>query len=158
MSIDRLGESTPEARKFAEAAHARQTYGSEPYMVHLEAVAAIVRSVDDSEDAEAVAYLHDVLEDTGATPADLAKNFGAAVSLAVPLVTDPEGYPNRKTRKASHVPERTRNIPESSISTWPVRCVLDGNGNSASPRKAPLGGHLIKPAWNTRPFRYMRSA
>lgn len=87
-------------RKYAEAAHAGQLYGSEPYMVHLEAVAAIVSSVTDSEDARAVAYLHDVLEDTEATGTDLTENFGTVIAVAVSLVTDPEGHPNRKTRKA----------------------------------------------------------
>jgi (p)ppGpp synthase/HD superfamily hydrolase len=87
-------------RTFAATAHAGQTYGAEPYTVHLEAVAALVRGVDPSEEAEAVAYLHDVVEDTGTGTIDLFHAFGARVATAVKLLTDPEGHPNRRTRKA----------------------------------------------------------
>ena len=86
-------------RSYAAGHHAGQTYGSEPYMVHLEAVVAIVSAIEGSEEARAVAFLHDVLEDTGATRADLAMTFGALVAFAVVLVTDPEGE-NRRARKA----------------------------------------------------------
>ena len=87
-------------RTYAATAHAGQTYGSEPYTVHLEAVAEVVRAVDPSGEAEAVAYLHDVVEDTAATVAELTMAFGAVVATAVLLVTDPEGE-NRRTRKAA---------------------------------------------------------
>ncbi len=89
------------ARDYARTAHAKQTYGSEPYTVHLEAVVAIVRVVDSSPEAEAVAWLHDVLEDTPATEGELAGMFGEPVAAAVAFVTDPEGYPSRRTRKAA---------------------------------------------------------
>jgi len=89
-------------RTFAAETHAGQTYGAEPYTVHLEAVVEIVREADASPlaYAEAVAWLHDVLEDTAVTPAELATEFGALVAIAVQLVTDPKGLPNRRTRKA----------------------------------------------------------
>lgn len=88
-------------RTFAATAHAGQTYGAEPYMAHLEAVAALVRTVDPSHRAEAVALLHDALEDTEADVLSLADLFGHTTASAVGLVTDPEGYPNRRTRKAA---------------------------------------------------------
>jgi (p)ppGpp synthase/HD superfamily hydrolase len=88
------------AREYARVAHAGQTYGDEPYTVHLEAVVAVVRPVDPSGEAEAVAYLHDALEDTAATAAELTMTFGAVVASAVLLVTDPEGE-NRRARKAA---------------------------------------------------------
>jgi (p)ppGpp synthase/HD superfamily hydrolase len=88
-------------RDHAEKAHKGQTYGSEPYLVHLDAVWEIVRTVDDSAEARAAAYLHDAVEDTGATVGGLTLLFGPLVASAVGLVTDPEGYPNRKTRKAA---------------------------------------------------------
>jgi (p)ppGpp synthase/HD superfamily hydrolase len=86
------------ARDYAAVAHRGQTYGAEPYTAHLEAVVSIVRAVDASAEAEAVAYLHDALEDTEATAAELTMLFGASVATAVLLVTDPEGE-NRRTRK-----------------------------------------------------------
>lgn len=87
-------------RAFAITAHSGQTYGDAPYSVHLEAVVAIVATVDPSYRAKAVAYLHDVLEDTEADVLDVADLFGHTVASAVSLVTDPEGFPNRRTRKA----------------------------------------------------------
>jgi (p)ppGpp synthase/HD superfamily hydrolase len=89
-----------DARTFAAEAHTGQTYGEGPYTVHLAEVVAIVRTVDDSKLVESVAWLHDVLEDTATTAVELAEMFGAPVAIAVAMVTDPEGYPNRKTRKA----------------------------------------------------------
>jgi len=90
------------ARAYAATAHAGQTYGAEPYTVHLEAVVAIVREVDPSHAAKAVAYLHDVLEDTTATVAELTMVFGAVVASAVLLVTDPEGETRRTRKTALH--------------------------------------------------------
>lgn len=87
-------------RAFAITAHSGQTYGDAPYSVHLEAVVVIVATVDPSYRAKAVAYLHDVLEDTEADVLDIADLFGHTIASAVSLVTDPEGYPNRKTRKS----------------------------------------------------------
>jgi len=88
-------------RTFAATAHAGQTYGSEPYTAHLDAVAEIVRGVDPSPIAATVAYLHDVVEDTEISTVDLYHAFGPRVATAVMVLTDPPGYPNRKTRKAA---------------------------------------------------------
>jgi len=87
-----------EAHTYAIQAHEGQTYGDEPYTVHLEAVVAIVRGVADTFRSRAVAWLHDVLEDTEADAATLAASFGRTITEAVQLVTDPEG-PNRRARK-----------------------------------------------------------
>jgi len=84
-----------EARTFAVEAHGAQTYGSEPYVVHLDAVAALV---PDEPNLQAVAYLHDVLEDTEVEQSTIAQRFGTAVAEAVALVTDPEA-PHRSARK-----------------------------------------------------------
>jgi len=94
--VERLNE---QAREYAVEAHGDQKYGDEPYVVHLDAVVAIVREADGSELAEAVAWLHDVQEDTDRNSAELERLFGPVVSVAVSCVTDPNG-PNRRTRKA----------------------------------------------------------
>jgi len=86
-----------DARAFAIEAHGAQTYGDAPYVTHLDAVAALVPPHDAT--LRAVAFLHDVLEDTAATHAQLLSRFGATVADAVELVTDPEGS-NRRERKA----------------------------------------------------------
>ncbi len=84
------------ARTFAAEAHGAQTYGSQPYVVHLDAVAALV---PDDPSLQAVAYLHDVLEDTGVQQSTIAARFGDDIAEAVALVTDPEA-PGRSARKA----------------------------------------------------------
>jgi len=88
-------------RTYAARAHEGQTYGSEPYTVHLEAVVEIVREVDPSPLAETVAWLHDVVEDTETTTLDIYEVFGPSVATAVMVLTDPPGHPNRRARKAA---------------------------------------------------------
>lgn len=92
-------EDAPDPREFAVAAHGDQLYGERPYVAHLDAVAEIVRTVDESSDASTVAYLHDVVEDTSVTLMEIYETFGPRVATAVLLLTDPEG-PNRRARKA----------------------------------------------------------
>ena len=86
----------PDPRAFAIEAHGEQTYGRLPYVVHLDEVASLV---PDDPALRAVAYLHDVLEDTSVTFATLAERFGPTIAEAVELVTDPEGE-SRRVRKA----------------------------------------------------------
>jgi guanosine-3',5'-bis(diphosphate) 3'-pyrophosphohydrolase len=91
---------TKSARDFAVWAHGDQKYGERPYVVHLDAVADIVRSLDGLPDyAVTVAYLHDVVEDTDVGFADVEKWFGFVVRSCVVGLTDPEGK-NRRERKA----------------------------------------------------------
>lgn len=86
------------ARNFATWAHKDQTYGyDEPYTVHLDAVAQLV---GDNDTAKAVAYLHDVVEDTAETVRDVENHFGSFIAECVALVTDEPGA-NRKERKAA---------------------------------------------------------
>jgi len=106
------------AREFAIKAHGDQRYGKEPdappYSVHLDQVARLVATVlegppwpgtltgwgyDQAASAVAVAYLHDVVEDTDCTLDDVKAAFGSQVAEAVALVTDEPGK-NRKERKA----------------------------------------------------------
>lgn len=85
-----------QARAFAEQAHGAQTYGDAPYVVHLDAVAALVPP--QPEALKVVAYLHDVLEDTETTADALQARFGPVVAQAVEHLTDPPG-PRRADRK-----------------------------------------------------------
>lgn len=90
---------TADPRAFAAWAHGEQTYGLEPYVVHLDAVAALLPR---EPDLQAVAYLHDVLEDTPVTSPTLVERFGATVAEAVALVTDPEGETRRRRKAKLH--------------------------------------------------------
>ncbi|MCA9659030.1 MAG: HD domain-containing protein [Myxococcales bacterium] len=91
------------ARSFAIASHGDQRYGAHPYEVHLAAVVAIAEAAG-AGDATivAVAWLHDVLEDTSVEEAALRERFGDVVAAAVALVTDPEGADRRARKEALH--------------------------------------------------------
>ena len=85
------------ARTFAINAHGKQQYGVHPYVVHLDAVAAIASAY--GAIAQTVAYLHDVVEDTAVTLEELQAHFGELVAGCVALLTDKAGA-TRKERKA----------------------------------------------------------
>lgn len=76
------------AKSLAAKVHASQKdKGGNPYINHIEGVAAGVESVE----AKTVAYLHDVLEDTATTEDDLKKEgFPAEIIEAVKALTKGE--------------------------------------------------------------------
>ena len=84
------------AREFALAAHGDQKYGSYPYEVHLDAVAELARPY--GEQAEMIAYLHDVVEDTEVDVGTIAESFGEFIAECVAILTDAPGS-DRKERK-----------------------------------------------------------
>lgn len=92
------------AEQFARIAHGdqRRKYTGEPYWHHPASVAAIVRTVPHTPEMIAAAYLHDTVEDTATTIADIRHHFGYTVAELVFWLTDqslPEDG-NRATRKA----------------------------------------------------------
>jgi hypothetical protein len=105
------------ARSFAAWAHRDQKrkYTGDPYIRHPEAVAALVRGVPHTEEMLAAAWLHDTVEDTEATPADIVRLFGSVVASLVEQLTDvsrPEDG-NRKLRKAKDREHTGRSSPEA---------------------------------------------
>lgn len=88
------------AAALAEAAHRGQTraHGG-PYVEHPRAVRRFVEHLADAvgfaidDDVRAVALLHDVLEDSGYTRADLEERFGAAVARRVAWLSKPKHAP-----------------------------------------------------------------
>ncbi len=105
-------ESAAHARTFALAAHGGQRYGDHPYSFHLDAVAAVLAPY--GEEAQVVGYLHDVIEDTATTRADVERQFGGRVAALVSLVTDEAGA-NRKERKAKTNAKLAGVGPEQSL-------------------------------------------
>lgn len=91
-------ELVERARTMALDAHKDQKYGDEPYSVHLEAVAKLARPY--GEWAEALAWLHDIVEDTHVTLDDIQESFALVGRICVGLLTDEPGE-NRKARKAA---------------------------------------------------------
>ena len=86
------------AMVIATKAHEGQTYGDKPYTYHLRRVADIVKLNTNDPVCEAVAWLHDTLEDTSTTYRDLRKVFGETIADAVLELTESDGY-NRLTRQ-----------------------------------------------------------
>src|SRR5579875_2480573 len=81
-------KSVRAAYEFAEKAHAhQQRMSGEPYITHPLAVAIILANLQLDTTAVVAGLLHDVVEDTDVTDADLVRNFGAEVAALVDGVT-----------------------------------------------------------------------
>ncbi|HSV52314.1 MAG TPA: HD domain-containing protein, partial [Burkholderiaceae bacterium] len=122
------------ARAYAIEMHGAQMYGLRPYAYHLDAVAGLLAPY--GEEAQAVGYLHDVVEDTPATVAQVRSRFGAVVAACVALLTDEPGA-NRKERKAKTYAKLAKVTGEEELALLVktadrlanVReCVADANG------------------------------
>lgn len=95
------------ARALAIVAHARQTYGGEPYRVHLQAVVDVLTRFGCSlDDATApcliAAHLHDCIEDTSLTREDIEEGFGKQIGDIVWAVTDEPGLSRRERKPATY--------------------------------------------------------
>jgi (p)ppGpp synthase/HD superfamily hydrolase len=92
---------TCEAYRYARELHAGQRRGSDeaPFILHPLEVAVLLHNRGFDDEVVAAGLLHDAVEDTPATPADLERRFGARVaSLVAALTDDPaiEGFAERK--------------------------------------------------------------
>ncbi|MDO6408333.1 HD domain-containing protein [Pantoea phytobeneficialis] len=108
-----------QARHYATQAHAeagqRRKYTDEPYIVHPAAVVELVRSVTDDEAMLAAAWLHDTVEDTASTLADITRLFGPRVAELVDMLTDsaqPQAK-NRAARKLAYFRHTAQASPEA---------------------------------------------
>ena len=100
------------ARKFAERAHGDQKYGNRPYVVHLEAVRAVLADFGIDGDLGVAAWLHDVLEDTDTTADELEMTFGVKVTQLVYAVTG-VGKNRKERNECAH--RRMREYPRGII-------------------------------------------
>jgi GTP diphosphokinase / guanosine-3',5'-bis(diphosphate) 3'-diphosphatase len=103
------------AARFAAEKHAQQKRKGatgEPYFNHLVEVAELVALSSDELDVELVmsAFLHDTVEDTGVTLAELEERFGSDVAGLVAEVTDDKSL-SKETRKDLQV----RNAHKKSV-------------------------------------------
>ena len=88
-----------EARYYAILKHKDQKYDNKPYLVHLEGVAELVEEHSEGcPVCQAVAYLHDIVEDTDVTTRQLCDLFGFVIGNSVYDLTDKEGK-NRVERQ-----------------------------------------------------------
>jgi (p)ppGpp synthase/HD superfamily hydrolase len=120
------------AAMFADEKHAGQQrmFSGEPYIVHPLAVAELVDSAGASEAVIAAALLHDVVEDCGVSPAELAELFGAEVAGLVVEVTNvfrsASGLP-RAERKAKEIARLAKVSPDAQ--TIKVADIIDNCGS-----------------------------
>lgn len=108
------------ARYFASKKHAGQArkYTGDPYIVHPVAVADMVRRNGGTANMVAAALLHDTLEDTDATVAEIEAITNKEVAMLVVELTDQytsEFYPelNRKVRKRLEAERLAKVSPEA---------------------------------------------
>jgi hypothetical protein len=102
MTSDLVERASDYATRAHQRIDQRRKYSKQPYHVHLQAVAALVASVCDDEEAIAAAWLHDTVEDTPATLEDIEEHFGQSVAELVEELTDisKPSDGNRAKRKA----------------------------------------------------------
>jgi guanosine-3',5'-bis(diphosphate) 3'-pyrophosphohydrolase len=86
--------------------HQDQMYGESPYIYHLEKVDNVLKDVDFSElhPVRIASWLHDTIEDAGATQESLAKIFGPYVAQLVYSVSNEPGE-NRAERAKKTYPK-----------------------------------------------------
>lgn len=90
-----------QAKKLATEAHKGQLYGTgEPYIVHPTQAADLARRLGYPDEVIAACYLHDVLEDTDITEAELREKFPDVVVDAVVAVTFMGKDSDAKLKKA----------------------------------------------------------
>ncbi|MEZ5588974.1 MAG: HD domain-containing protein [Sedimenticolaceae bacterium] len=79
----------------------RKDAESSPYIIHPISVALTVSDIGGIDDPEilAAALLHDTLEDTNTTVAELEETFGAAVRKYVEEVTDDKSLPKQERKQ-----------------------------------------------------------
>jgi (p)ppGpp synthase/HD superfamily hydrolase len=99
-----------DAVSFAIRAHGAQTRkgGDIPYVSHVLAVASLVLEAGGDEDMAIAGLLHDTIEDTDVTAADIESEFGSRVAFIVEGCTDTDEMPKppwrpRKERYIAHM-------------------------------------------------------
>jgi (p)ppGpp synthase/HD superfamily hydrolase len=96
---------------------AQRKKGSDvPYVAHLLAVAGLVLDDGGTEKQAVAALLHDVLEDTDATHAEVRERFGRKVARIVVACSDTPV----STKHAKHA-KRAKHPPKRDASTWRAR-------------------------------------
>ena len=108
MSLERLTLAYETAAR-AHAGQRRKGRSDIPYVNHVAEVARMVAAAGASEDVVVAAVLHDVVEDSALTLADVERDFGAAVARLVDALTDEPDWadrpaPERKRRQAEKMP------------------------------------------------------
>ena len=115
--------------RFAAEAHKKQLMPGEdlPYLVHLtqvcqEALGALVADPTlDSELVMCCALLHDTIEDTPLTEADVREVFGPVVAKGVAALSKRDKIGDRKLEKAEQMADSLVRIKQQSREVWVVK-------------------------------------
>jgi guanosine-3',5'-bis(diphosphate) 3'-pyrophosphohydrolase len=86
----------------AHAGQIRNGAGGIPYIEHPIAVAELLAAHGWTDEVLAAALLHDVVEDSEVTVAELRERFGEPVAGLVESLSDDESISDWRTRKAEH--------------------------------------------------------
>jgi hypothetical protein len=89
------------ALRFARARHAgqRREVDNQPFIAHPIEVGRLLRDDGQSDEIIAAGLLHDVLEKTATTSAELHRRFGAELARVVETVSDDPSLDDYKSRK-----------------------------------------------------------
>jgi (p)ppGpp synthase/HD superfamily hydrolase len=150
---------------FAARRHAgqrRKGAAAEPYVNHLAEVALLLAEATGGADPRLVAagLLHDAIEDTGATEAELAAAFGRDVAKLVAEVTDNKSLPKaerkrlqvanaaKKPRRAKmlKLADKTSNLRSLAASPpvdWPTARRRGGVGVARAVAAGLAGAHPL---------------
>ena len=113
--------------EFTQTAHAQQMddSGENYFEAHILQVVAIIKQVTNDKDIISGAYMHDLIEDTQVTFADIQKNFGIRVADLVLELTkkgknDNYGYyfPNLKSKEGILIRFADRLSNLSRMTAW----------------------------------------
>jgi (p)ppGpp synthase/HD superfamily hydrolase len=115
----------PRARDFALKAHdglVTKTYGgfTHPKILHIEEVAVLTWASGGTDEEVAAAWLHDTIEDTETTQADIVEHFGKEVAALVDGLTDPLDFKElpvriRKTKQAERIKPMSASVKRVKI-------------------------------------------
>ena len=125
------------AADFAERAHRKQRRKdaeATPYVNHVVEVGYLLAQAGCDDEVVAAGLLHDTIEDTGVTYAELAGEFGTRIADLVAAVTDDKSLPKqeRKERQVEHARDASADV--GAIKT------ADKTSNLRSIHAAPPAG------------------
>ncbi|MBN2257798.1 MAG: bifunctional (p)ppGpp synthetase/guanosine-3',5'-bis(diphosphate) 3'-pyrophosphohydrolase [Anaerolineaceae bacterium] len=155
MKIEQLLASLPDrygpvekeyierAYKYAEAAHSGQKRASgEPYITHCVAVASILVELHVPAIMIAVALLHDTVEDTNVTLADLQRDFSDEVAKLVDGVTKLTNLPNI-SRDDQHA-EETQTVTKTAKGAGRKEAIETHSVVTSTSRKRDLASETLR--------------
>lgn len=104
--------------RYAKARHDRtgvtRKHSGEPYIVHPNGVAALVKAYGGTEDQIKAAYLHDTMEDTGETADHIAEQFGKEVADIVSQLTNDSCEVSR-LGKENYINQKLVSLPHEAL-------------------------------------------